>query len=115
MSSNGTKVTLRPVTSFEVIANGMSLGKFHPKSEWNGLTELRQGNDLLIVAYDKDSLSSIIERCAPGGDQTDKSVTVFSGSPDLIYQIQAAFESKPCNVPTAPTPPTPATTSGASA
>lgn len=83
------KVVLKPKTVFTVeTEDGKSLGDFTQFSEWNGMRELKNGRETIIVNSDSSGLDvffSMFKR--PEGQSA--TANMVKASPDLFAQMKA--------------------------
>lgn len=79
------KVVLKPIKAFRVeTEDGKNLGQFVKVGEWNGMTELKQNGNVLII----DSGSSFQEMMDRMFElDTKKTVDVVKASPDIVAAI----------------------------
>jgi len=83
------KIIIKPVKSFTVeTQDGRKLGLFQKSSAWNGMTELRQGTDIIVVETGDDSFENILGGlfCSP---ETSKEVPVVKASPKMLQVLEA--------------------------
>ena len=87
------KIEIKEIKTYQISANGQSLGNFTLDSKWNGLACLKQGPNSLIV-QDPEKINTGFDTAFGSifGDifnskpnQTE--VLVISGSPSLISKL----------------------------
>ena len=84
------KVVLKPVKSFEVeTEDGRKLGLFTRVSEWNGLVDLRQGQEKLIVAIGERSFDNILSELFSSPEATT-SVAVLQATDKIAGELTKA-------------------------
>ena len=83
-------VIIKPVKSFMVeTEDGRKLGLFTKSSEWNGLADLRQGGEKLIVATGETPFDEMISGLF-GTPEASKSVPVIQATGKISAQLKQA-------------------------
>jgi len=76
------KVVLKPIKGFKVeTEDGKSLGQFVKVGEWNGMTELKQNGNVLIIESGSP-FQEMLDRMFDS--DTEKTVDVVKASPDIV-------------------------------
>jgi len=74
-----TEITLKRIETFEAFSGGNSLGIFKVESEWNGLTKMVSGKEIMIVHRKHEPINQMFGM--------DENARIVQATPSIFNQI----------------------------